>query len=160
MGEIGLKTKYFGSVWEVFILCPFTRYKLRLKIFQMKDLIKIHTRGECHRYSIWLWCYKSSTFFIAIQYPWNMKWPPFGFFWGPYSPKYCSILLKFWPEVFSNDTNTVFEKSFRTLHFWSNGTHPKFTVLVHFGAQCTAGKPKILLKNQNFCNFCILRNIK
>ena len=93
MGEIGLKTKYFGSVWEVFILCPLTRYKLRLKIFQMKDLIKIHTRGECHRYSIWLWCYKSSTFFIAIQYPWNMKWPPFGFFGALTLP---NIVLSCW----------------------------------------------------------------
>ena len=32
------------------------------------------------------------------------------------------------------------------MHFGSNGRHPKFTVLVHFGVHFTAGKPKILLK--------------
>ena len=26
--------------------------------------------------------------------------------------------------------------------------HPKFTILVHFGAQFTAGKPKIMLKTK------------
>ena len=41
----------------------------------------------------------------------------------------------------SNKTNRVFEKSFKILNFSLNGRHPKFTVLFHFGAQCTAGKP-------------------
>ena len=40
----------------------------------------------------------------------------------------------------------MFEKSFRILNFGSNGTHPKLTVLVHFGSQFTTGNPKILLK--------------
>ena len=59
---------------------------------------------------------------------------PFWSFLDSYSPKYCSILLKFWPEVASNKTNTVFEKSFKMLDFGSNETHAMFTVLVHFGA--------------------------
>ena len=42
----------------------------------------------------------------------------------------------------------MFEKSFKNLSFSLNGKHPKFTVLFHFGAQFTAGKPKILLKTK------------
>ena len=40
----------------------------------------------------------------------------------------------------------MLEKSFKILKFGSNGIHWKITVLVHFGAPFTAGKPKILLK--------------
>ena len=40
----------------------------------------------------------------------------------------------------------MFKKSFKISNFGLNGTHPKFTVLVHFRAQFTAGKPKNLLK--------------
>ena len=36
------------------------------------------------------------------------------------------------------------------MNFGSNGTHPKFTALIHFGAEFTAGKPKILLKTKLF----------
>ena len=44
--------------------------------------------------------------------------------------------------------NTVFEKSFKSLDFGWNGNHPKFTVLVHFGAEFTTRKPKKLLKTK------------
>ena len=83
-----------------------------------------------------------------------------GFFLGPYFPKYCSILLTFWPEIASNKTNSVFEKSFKILNFSLNRRYPNFTVYFHFGAQFTTGKPKILLKNQTFCKNYILRIIK
>ena len=76
----------------------------------------------------------------------SMKWPLFRVFLGAYTPKHCSVLLKFWQEVVSNKENTVFKKSFKNLNFSINGRHPKFTVLFHFVAQFTAGKPKILLK--------------
>ena len=79
-----------------------------------------------------------------IQHP--SKGPFWGFL-GLNSPKYCSILLK-WSEVAPNKTNTVFQKSFKLLNFGSNGTHLKFTVLVHFGTQFTARIPKILLKTR------------
>ena len=75
-----------------------------------------------------------------------MRWPLFGFL-GLYSLNYCSICLK-WSVVVPNQTNTVFQKYFKILNFGSNGTHPKFTVLVHVGAQFTARKPKILLKTR------------
>ena len=66
---------------------------------------------------------------------------PFEVFLGPYSLKYCSILLKFWTEVVSNKSDTVCEKSWKILNFGSEGMHPKFTVLVYFEAQFTARKP-------------------
>ena len=39
-------------------------------------------------------------------------------------------------------------KILQNFEFNSNGRHRKFTVLFHFGAQFTAGKPKILLKTK------------
>ena len=75
--------------------------------------------------------------------------------WGfldSFSPKYCSTLLKFSPEIVFNKVNIVLEKSLLILHFGSNETHPKFTDLVHFGAQFTPGKPKILLKTKISAN--------
>ena len=50
----------------------------------------------------------------------------------------------------SDKASTVFEKSVKSLNFCSNGTHTKFKVLVHFGVQFTAGKPKPLLKTKIF----------
>ena len=40
----------------------------------------------------------------------------------------------------------MFEEYLKSLIFDSNRTYPKFTILVHFGAQFTPGKTKILLK--------------
>ena len=74
-----------------------------------------------------------SRFFILKQHPWNGP-----FLFGPllhYSP-WATL------EVASNKTNTVFGKSIKIFHFGLNGTQPKFTILLHFGAQFTAQKPK------------------
>ena len=79
------------------------------------------------------------------QHPWN---GPFWEFLGLHSPKYCSILLEFRPEVVTRKNNTVFEKSFRISNFDSSRTHPEFTVLVYFWTQYTAGKLKIFLKTE------------
>ena len=75
---------------------------------------------------------------------------PFGRFLGLFSPKYGSSLLKFQSGVVSHKKKTVFEQSFKIKCLSRNGTHPKLTVLVHFGAQFTPGKPKILPKNKIF----------
>ena len=86
-------------------------------------------------------------------------------FWGilsRYSPKYCSILLKFWPEVVSIKINTVFEKSFKVLNFSLNETHPNFTVFVHLGGPIYRWKLKILQKIKIFAktaSFGISNNI-
>ena len=87
---------------------------------------------------------------LDIHIDFHIDWPsrngPFLGGFCSYSPKYCLIFLKFWPEVFPNKTNTVLEKSFKILNFGSNGTHPGFQVLVRLGTQFTPRKPKILLK--------------
>ena len=91
-----------------------------------------------------IFCFNSG---FSVQHP----EPLFrGFFFSLYTPKYCLILLKVWAEVVPIKTNTVFGKSFKILSFGSNRTHPKFTVLVHFGVQFTTGKPKILLNIKIF----------
>ena len=78
----------------------------------------------------------------------SMKMVRFEDFLGLHSPKYCLILLKLWPEVISNKKNTMFGKSFKIMNFGSYEMQLKFTVLVHFGAQFTARKPKKLLKTK------------
>ena len=75
---------------------------------------------------------------------------PFRGFLGPFSPKYGSSLLKFRPEVAFHKTKTVSEQSFKIKCLSGNRTYPKLTVLVHFWAQFTPGKPKRLPKNKVF----------
>ena len=75
---------------------------------------------------------------------------PFGGFLGPFCPKYGSSFLKFRPEVVFHNTKTVSEQSFKIKRLIGNETFPKLTVLVHFGAQFTPGKLKILPKNKIF----------
>ena len=80
----------------------------------------------------------------------SMKWP-FFYYWdgegikggrvwsgflSPFFSKYGSILLTFWQEVVSYKKKTVFEHSLKILCLRRKGTYPKFTVLVHFWAQC------------------------
>ena len=75
---------------------------------------------------------------------------PFGGFLGPFSPKYGSSLLQFRPAVVSHKTKTVSEHSFKIKCLSGNRTYPKLTNLVHFWAQFTPGKPKILPKTKVF----------
>ena len=75
---------------------------------------------------------------------------PFGEFLSTFIPKYCLSLLKFLAEVFSHNTKTVFEQSSKNLCLSSNGTYPKFIVLVYLWDWFTPGKRKILLKNKTF----------
>ena len=82
--------------------------------------------------------------FLLIQ---NQRNDPFLDFFRTIPPKYCLILQK-WSELVPNKANTLFQKSFKILNFGSNGPHPKFTILVHFGTQFTARKPKILQKTR------------
>ena len=74
----------------------------------------------------------------------------FGRFLGPFSPKYGLSLLKFRPEVVSHKKHTVSEQSFKIKCLSGNRTYPKLTVLIHFWAQFTPGKPNILPKNKIF----------
>ena len=127
----------FLTHFEILFLCPFAPYEIHPKIY---------TCSKFFQYSI---CDFEIKNVQNILYWFSIhKMDPFKDFLGPYSPKYCLILLKIWPEVATNKTNTMFEKSFKMLNFDLNGTHPKCTVLVHFEAQFTVVKPKILPKTK------------
>ena len=82
---------------------------------------------------MWLPSYKFSIFLWQCSIH---EMALFGGFLGPFFPKYCSILLTFWQEVVSYKRKTVFEQSLKILCLNRKGTYPKFTVLVHFWAQC------------------------
>ena len=79
-----------------------------------------------------------------------MKWLLLGGFLGLFSPKYGSILLKISLEVVFCKTKIVCEQSFKIKCLSTNGMYSKFTVLVHFWAQFTPGKQKILPKTKIF----------
>ena len=59
-----------------------------------------------------------------------MKWLILGFLWGPNSPKYGPILLKFLPEVVLKEKKTVLEESLKNSNFSRNRRYPKFARLV------------------------------
>ena len=98
-----------------------------LRFCQRKDLSKIHICVKFHQDSIGG---------CEVKHFQSYEMVTFGVFLGSYLSKYCSIFLKFWPELVSNKTNTVFKNL------------SKFWILFHFGAQFTAGKPKMLLKTK------------
>ena len=127
----------------VYVLLHLMSYAPRF--CQMKDL-KIYICDKFHQYSIcgceikifqtfWYWFSIHETLswvFLAlfpqniVQFCWN-----FDQRWSPISVWKDSV----W-------------KILQNFEFNSNGRHRKFTVLFHFGAQFTAGKPKILLKTK------------
>ena len=88
-----------------------------------------------------------------------MEWFLFGGFWALLS-QILFNLVEILTRVSLPIRQTLFEKSLKSLNFDSSGTHTKFTVLVYFGAQFTAGKPRILLKTKSSGKNYILRNIK
>ena len=139
--KLGQKTDFFTSLWGVFCVCSITPYELCPRFCELKDLIQIQFCGGSHKNRI-CGCEVQSFFYWFSIHEMATFW---GFFSALYFPKYWSILLK-WSDVVLKKTNTVFQKSFKLFNFGSNGKHPNFTVLVHFGAQFTARKPKILLK--------------
>ena len=119
------------------------------------DIQDVVLRQVSSAQDIWLWSLKFLYWFSIHEMT------PSESFLGLHSPKYCSNLLKCWPEVVPNKINTVFQKPFKILNFGSNGTHTKFTVFVYFGAQFTARKLKILLNTWISAKTTyILRNVK
>ena len=51
-------------------------------------------------------------------------------FFGPYSPKYCLILLRSSPEVVLIQKQAVFQESLNNANFYGNGAYSEFTLLV------------------------------
>ena len=53
-------------------------------------------------------------------------------FWGPNSPKYGPILLKFTPELVLKESKTLLEIFFKNSNFYRNRTFPKFAPFFSF----------------------------
>ena len=111
---------------------------------KIKVLMVTHNCGKFHHDSI---CGSKVINFQMFSW-WcsSHEIDPFCGFLGLLSPKYGSNLLKCGPEVFHHKTKTVYEQCFKIKCLRTNGMFPKLTVLVHFWAQFTPGKPKILPK--------------
>ena len=133
--KLGQKNDFFGSFWQFFCLRPripqdFVNWKTLLRYICRK----FHQYSNC---SCEIKNFQSFLYWFSIH-----EMAPFWDFLDPYSPKYCLILLKLWPEVVSNKINTVW-KLLPNLEFWLKWNAVKVT-------QFAVGKPKILLKNKIF----------
>ena len=145
MVKIGSKISLIPTLWVFLFMSSCTFWVMPQDFSKWKTLLRYISVASFICIAFVVVILKIFKFFLIDST--SMKWPLLGFL-GPFSPKYCSILLKFWPKVVSNKAKRVFEKSFKILNFSVNRRHPKFTVLFHFGGQCSAGKPKILLKTK------------
>ena len=166
MVEIGAKKLNFCLILSFFVHALVHPVRFTPRFYQMKDVIMIYSTGKFHKNRI-CGCeiknFQSLLYWFSIH-EWNGS---FLGFLGPYSPKYCLILLKMWPEVVSINKKTVFEKSFKILNFgpnemeWNcNGILNQMKVYSFgpFWSPVYYEKTKSIDKNQNFCKNCILRN--
>ena len=106
-----------------------------------KTLLR-YTCGKIHQYSTCGCEIKKFQFlFELIQHPWN---GPFLGFFGPYSPKYCLILLKLLPEVVSNKKNSVWKilQNLELLLKWNAVKSLQFRSILG---------PNLPLENQKYC---------
>ena len=157
MVEIGSKNWFFGSFWEGFCLRPLTPYELRPRFCQMKGRIKKHICGKFHQYSI---CRCKVKNFQSFLYWFSIhEMTPFWVFLGSYFLKYCSILLKFWPEFVSNKKNSA-SKILQNFAFWLKWDTPKVYGFGPFWGSIYCRTTQNIDKSQNFCKNYILRNIK
>ena len=135
-----LKLSQKTEFWKFFIYTLLRPKSTPPKLCQVKDPIMILIRGRFYQYSI---CGCKVKNFQSFSYWFSIhEMGPFWWFLCPYSPKYCLILVTFWPEVVSNKKNTLFESYFRILHFSSNGTYPKSTFWAILGPSLPLENPK------------------
>ena len=147
--KLSQKTNYLAH-FERFSNCAPLYLLSYAPIFcQIKGHMVIHNRGKFHQHSI---CGSQVINFQMFSWQCSIhEMAPFWGFLGPFSPKYGSNQLKFEVEVVYHKTKTVYEQCFKIKCLsTTNGMYPKFTVLVHFWAQFTPGKQKILPKNKIF----------
>ena len=145
---------YFEKFFVYALLLPMSYAPIFKQIW---GLVKIHNRGK---FGCIAFLGEVKNFQI-FSYRFSIHETAFlGRFQGPSSLKYGLILRKLRPEVVFKQTKTVFEKSFKTLHFSKNGTNSKFTHLVHSQAQFTPEKNKNISKKQKSCKIYILRTIE
>ena len=132
---------FFQRFFDHALLVP----KGRALIFsQMKDCIVIHNPGKFHQHRI------CGSKVINFQ---MFSWQCSSHF-GPFLALSWPFLAQIWLEFVENWTRdwikTMCEQCFKIKCLRTNGTYPKFSVLVHFWAQFTPGKPKIFPKIKIF----------
>ena len=100
MVEIGRKNSFFWLILRGFLFISFYTIWVTSQDFGKWKTLLTFLLGKFHQYSI-CGCevknFRSFSCLFSIH-----KMAPFWDFLDPYSPKYCSTLLKFWPEVVSN----------------------------------------------------------
>ena len=124
------KKRFLRFFSEVFWPRPSKPYGHTLILFQMKDLMVIHIDGKFHQDSIS--GYKVINFPMFLWRCSSHEMGPFWEFLDLFTPKYDSNLLKFAPEVVHHKTKTMCEQCFKIRCLSTNGTYPKFSVLVQF----------------------------
>ena len=126
--------------------------------YQIKDLIKIYICGKFHQYNV---CACEGNIFQSFSYWFSIhEMALFGGVLGPYSPKYCSNLPKFWPEVVFKLEKDIVWKILQNFEFWLKWNAPKVYAFGPFWGPIYHRKTKNIAWNQNFCKNYILRNIK
>ena len=136
-GQNWAKKLIFLLILKVFLFTPsYTLWDTPQDFANWKTFLR-YICGKLHQYSI-CGCELVFLYWFSIH-----EMAPFWDFLGPYSPKYCLILLELWPEVVSNKKNSAW-KILQNLGFWLKWN----VVSVHIGSQFTVGKPKILLKTK------------
>ena len=98
-----------------------------------------------------LWRYILVANFVSIAYVVGKLGLglPLSVFLGSYFPKYCYILLKFWPEVVSNKTNTAWT-ILQNFAFWLKWTTPNVYSFGPFWGPIYCQKIKNIAKTQIF----------
>ena len=163
---MGLKNWIFVSFWVFLFTLSYTLWDLPQDFTKWKTLLWYIALVSFIRIESVVVKLKIFKVYCIDSASMNEMAPSWGFL-GPYSPKYCLILLKMWPEVVSINKKTVFEKSFKILNFgpnemeWNcNGILNQMKVYSFgpFWSPVYYEKTKSIDKNQNFCKNCILRN--
>ena len=146
-GQNWPKKLIFCSFWEVFCLRPRTPYEIHPKILPIdRPYLEIYVVSFISKACVVV---KSKVFkFFLYQFS-IRKMAAFWVFLGPYSPKYCFILLKLWPEVVSNKKNSVW-KILQTLEFYFKWNAVKVYSFGPYWGPIYHRKTKNIAKNQNF----------
>ena len=132
--KLGQKMDFLALFERFFVYAVLHPMSYTSRFCQLKDLIKIHICGKSF---ISIACavveFKIFKVFRIDSASWSGHFFGFSGLTPPNIDRSCwNFDQRLWDFV-SNKTNTVFEKSIEILDFGSNVTHPKLTLLVHFG---------------------------
>ena len=128
----------FGSFW---ITPSHTLLVTPQFLCQMRGLMEVHNHGKFHLYSISGCEVKKFEMFL---WRWSIhEMTDFWAFLGPNSPKCGPTLLKFEPQLFLMESNTLIQELFKNSNFYRNRTFPKFALFFRF---CPTLRPFFSMK--------------